>query len=161
MIRDGSRLSVESFNVQCYGFGVLQQIQIHRSLGGYACRKYDDIEQLRMAPHEIHNHDQTRIRNEIAPLGEDGREETRSPVESLPKGTTAPPPTKISRTHKPDGVALEDWQRTLRREFGERQRFILKNVGGHPLFSEFALTNLNRIVSGLGQLLSGFIGMHR
>ena len=57
------------------------------------------------------------------------------------KGKTAPTPPKISRTHKPDDVALEDWQRTLRRQFGEQQRFILKNVGGHPLFSEFVLTN--------------------
>ena len=95
------------------------------------------------------------------PLGKTGGKKPAARSKASQKGTTAPPPTKISRTHKPDGVALEDWQRTLRREFGERQRFILKNVGGHPLFSEFALTNLNRIVSGLGQLLSGFIGMHR
>ncbi len=57
------------------------------------------------------------------------------------KGKTAPLPPKISRTHKTDGVALEDWQRALRRQFGEQQPFILENVGGHPPFSEFALTN--------------------
>lgn len=68
-----------------------------------------------------------------------------SGIESVPLvktvGKTPPPQPKISRTHKPEDVALEDWQRALRRQFGEQQPFILKNVGGHPLFSEFALTN--------------------
>ena len=63
-----------------------------------------------------------------------------APPTASPKEKTAPPP-KISRTHKPDGLALEDWQRALRRQFGEQQHFILNNVGGHPLFSEFVLTN--------------------
>jgi SNF2 family DNA or RNA helicase len=48
---------------------------------------------------------------------------------------------KISRTHKPDGLSLEEWQRILRRQYGEQQDYTLKNIGGHPMFSEFLLTN--------------------
>ncbi len=38
-------------------------------------------------------------------------------------------------------MSLEAWQRALRRQFGPEQRFLLKNTGGHPLFSEFEVTN--------------------
>lgn len=38
-------------------------------------------------------------------------------------------------------MSLEAWQRALRRQFGPDQRFLLKNTGGHPLFSEFEVTN--------------------
>ncbi len=43
--------------------------------------------------------------------------------------------------HKPDDLSLEDWQRALRKQFGEQQSFILRNNGDHPIFSEFSLTN--------------------
>jgi superfamily II DNA or RNA helicase len=75
------------------------------------------------------------------PLGKTAGKKPIAWSKVSPKGKTAPLPPKISRTHKPDGVALEDWQRALRRQFGEQQPFILVNVGGHPLFPEFALTN--------------------
>jgi len=75
------------------------------------------------------------------PLGKTAGKKPIARSKASPKGQTAPLPPKISRTHKPDGVALEDWQRALRKQFGEQQPFILENVGGHPLFSEFALTN--------------------
>jgi superfamily II DNA or RNA helicase len=52
-----------------------------------------------------------------------------------------PVPPKVSRTHKPDDFTLEEWQRILRRQFGEKQDFILVNVGDDPIFSDFALTN--------------------
>src|SRR6266567_9025151 len=48
---------------------------------------------------------------------------------------------KVSRTHRPDGMALEEWQLLLRQQFAEKQDFRLENVGDHPLFSEFRLTN--------------------
>ena len=38
-------------------------------------------------------------------------------------------------------MSLEAWQRALRRQFGREQQFLLKNTGGHPLFSEFEVTN--------------------
>src|SRR5271169_1910367 len=48
---------------------------------------------------------------------------------------------KVSRTYKPEDLSLEDWQRALRKQFGEQQKFILRNNGEHPIFSEFSLTN--------------------
>src|SRR5262249_55708413 len=48
---------------------------------------------------------------------------------------------KLSRMRKPDDMSLEVWQRELRREFGRGQRFAIKNVGEHPVFSEFHVTN--------------------
>src|SRR5438132_9309606 len=48
---------------------------------------------------------------------------------------------KLSRLHKPEGMSLEDWQVELRRQFGRDQSFSLKNLGEHPFFSEFEVTN--------------------
>jgi superfamily II DNA or RNA helicase len=48
---------------------------------------------------------------------------------------------KISRTLKPEHLELEEWQRLLRKEFGQKQSFHLKNLGDHPFFSEFSVTN--------------------
>ncbi|MBI5873559.1 MAG: DEAD/DEAH box helicase [Candidatus Omnitrophica bacterium] len=48
---------------------------------------------------------------------------------------------KLSRTHKPDELTVEEWQRALRREFGVIQKFRLKNLGGEEVFSEFAVMN--------------------
>jgi superfamily II DNA or RNA helicase len=38
-------------------------------------------------------------------------------------------------------MAMAAWQTALRRQFGREQTFQLKNVGGHPVFSEFEVTN--------------------
>ncbi len=48
---------------------------------------------------------------------------------------------KLSRLRKPEGMSLEAWQTELRRQFGREQSFRLKNVGSHPVFSEFQVTN--------------------
>ncbi|NUO07725.1 MAG: DEAD/DEAH box helicase family protein [Candidatus Brocadia sp.] len=48
---------------------------------------------------------------------------------------------KISRTHKPEDLSLEEWQRILRKQYGEQQKYKLENTGSHPLFSEFKLIN--------------------
>lgn len=48
---------------------------------------------------------------------------------------------KISRTFKPEHLELEEWQRLLRKEYGQKQPFKLKNIGDHPLFSDFSVTN--------------------
>ncbi|MDA8427905.1 MAG: DEAD/DEAH box helicase [Geobacteraceae bacterium] len=62
---------------------------------------------------------------------------------SAESATTIKPPkqAKLSRTHKPEDMTLEEWQRQLRMEYGESQEFLLENRGEHPVFSEFALTN--------------------
>src|SRR5712692_8129259 len=48
---------------------------------------------------------------------------------------------KLSRLKKPEKMGLEVWQRELRRQFGREQQFLLKNVGSHPVFSDFHVTN--------------------
>jgi superfamily II DNA or RNA helicase len=48
---------------------------------------------------------------------------------------------KLSRLHKPPDLSLEEWQIQLRRQFGREQRFKLVNLGEHPVFSEFEVTN--------------------
>jgi superfamily II DNA or RNA helicase len=50
-------------------------------------------------------------------------------------------PKKISRLRKPEGMALEDWQVALRKQYAGEQSYRLKNVGGEPIFSEFEVTN--------------------
>jgi superfamily II DNA or RNA helicase len=65
------------------------------------------------------------------------------------KGATVPPAQlkrkplqpKISRTHKPEHLELEEWQRLLRKEYGQQQPFKLENQGDHPFFSTFSVTN--------------------
>jgi superfamily II DNA or RNA helicase len=48
---------------------------------------------------------------------------------------------RLSRTHKPPSMSLEDWQVELRRQFGREQKFTLFNAGDHPVFSTFRVTN--------------------
>ncbi len=48
---------------------------------------------------------------------------------------------RISRTQRPAGMTIEDWQVALRRQFGREQDFRMKNVGEHPLFSDFEVHN--------------------
>ena len=55
-----------------------------------------------------------------------------------PQGTG---PAKLSRTRRPEGMAIDEWQRALRRRFGRSQKFRLKNVGDERHFSEFVVVN--------------------
>ncbi len=48
---------------------------------------------------------------------------------------------KLSRTHKPDDMSVEQWQIALRHQFGREQESALGNLDSHPLFSEIAGTN--------------------
>jgi len=50
-------------------------------------------------------------------------------------------PARLSRMHRPPGLALESWQAELRRQFGREQRFRLTNIGGERVFSEFEVVN--------------------
>ncbi|MBI5417437.1 DEAD/DEAH box helicase [Candidatus Poribacteria bacterium] len=47
----------------------------------------------------------------------------------------------VSRTHQPDNMSLEEWQRILRKQYSQIQKYKLQNIGAHPVFSEFSLTN--------------------
>lgn len=60
-----------------------------------------------------------------------------SPKKKIPQDVDP----KVSRTLKPEDMELEEWQTRLRRQFAEGQQFQLKNVGEHPIFSEFTLSN--------------------
>ena len=48
---------------------------------------------------------------------------------------------KLSHLRRPSGMAVEEWQRGLRRQFGRVQAFKWKNLGAEPVFSEFAVEN--------------------
>jgi len=48
---------------------------------------------------------------------------------------------KVSRARKPKEMTLDQWQVALRREYGRQQNFRMENIGDHPVFSEFAVTN--------------------
>ncbi len=63
---------------------------------------------------------------------EPGAEQTQTKQRRAPK---------LSRLHKPEGMSLEDWQIELRRQFGREQNFRIENVGNHPIFSIFHVTN--------------------
>jgi superfamily II DNA or RNA helicase len=55
------------------------------------------------------------------------------------KGTSKK--ARLSRTHKPPQMSLEDWQIELRRQFGREQKFKLVNAGDHAVFSRFSVSN--------------------
>jgi len=48
---------------------------------------------------------------------------------------------EVSRTRRPEGMGLEEWQRALRRQFGARQKFGLRRTGKEALFSEYQVRN--------------------
>ena len=54
---------------------------------------------------------------------------------------TKPIKLRVPRTHKPEGLGLEEWQRILRKQYGVQQNFKLENTGDHPIFSEYLLSN--------------------
>ncbi|MDS4014468.1 MAG: DEAD/DEAH box helicase [Candidatus Accumulibacter sp.] len=51
---------------------------------------------------------------------------------------------RLSRQRKPLDLAVDDWQRGLRRQFGREQPFELENLGDEPVFSEFSVYNPSR-----------------
>ena len=50
-------------------------------------------------------------------------------------------PRRLSRTRPPTDLTIPDWQTALRRQFGREQAFSYRNLGGDPVFSEFAVHN--------------------
>ena len=49
--------------------------------------------------------------------------------------------TKIPYYRKPDNLTLEEWQIALRRQFAHKQNFTVRNIGDHPVFSDFMVYN--------------------
>ncbi len=48
---------------------------------------------------------------------------------------------KVSYYRKPADMTLEEWQVALRRQFAHKQNFKVKNIGNHPVFSDFLVHN--------------------
>ncbi len=42
---------------------------------------------------------------------------------------------------KPDNMMLEEWQIALRKQFAYKQNFTVRNIGDHPVFSDFMVYN--------------------
>jgi superfamily II DNA or RNA helicase len=49
--------------------------------------------------------------------------------------------SRLSRTRRPDQMAVADWQIGLRQQFGREQTFKVENLGAEPIFSEFRVYN--------------------
>jgi superfamily II DNA or RNA helicase len=52
-----------------------------------------------------------------------------------------PTEPRLSRQRRPQAMAVDEWQRALRRQFGREQSFEFENLGGEPVFSEFRVHN--------------------
>lgn len=63
------------------------------------------------------------------------------PKKKIKKKAKTIPNAGISYHFKPEGMSYEDWQIELRKQFGINQNFILKNIGSHPIYSDFEITN--------------------
>src|SRR5438093_4291506 len=50
---------------------------------------------------------------------------------SSPRSSSEP---RLSRTRQPDAMSVEDWQASLRRQFGREQPFVLERLGAEPEF---------------------------
>ncbi len=48
----------------------------------------------------------------------------------------------VSPLKKPDHLSLEEWQIALRRQIAQDSFFRVKNIGGHPVFSDFEVRNV-------------------
>lgn len=48
---------------------------------------------------------------------------------------------KIPYTRKPEEMSVDEWQTALRRQFAADQKFKIKNIGTHPVFSDFEVYN--------------------
>ena len=69
----------------------------------------------------------------------------RKPPTEAGKGRTGQASKKaeprLSRTRRPPGLEVADWQTALRRQFGREQSFGLENLGTEPVFSDFIVHN--------------------
>jgi SNF2 family DNA or RNA helicase len=48
---------------------------------------------------------------------------------------------KLSNTHKPEEISLDEWQIGLRKQFASDQKFKFINRGDHPVYSDFEVLN--------------------
>ena len=62
----------------------------------------------------------------------------RLPLKAKPQSAETQP---VQYHHKPSGMSLENWQIALRRQFAQTKPFGIENMGMHPVFSDFRVTN--------------------
>jgi superfamily II DNA or RNA helicase len=55
--------------------------------------------------------------------------------------TSSSRPARLSHTAKPAEMTLEEWQRNLRMNAGKTGSFLIKNIGTHPVYSDFSVRN--------------------
>ncbi|MEA1876521.1 MAG: SNF2-related protein, partial [Bacteroidota bacterium] len=48
---------------------------------------------------------------------------------------------KVPYSNKPESLSVDEWQMALRQQFAETQKFKIKNLGDHPVFSDFEVYN--------------------
>lgn len=65
-----------------------------------------------------------------------GRKRTRRTTKKRKKNVK-----KVSYHRKPEEMDLRAWQIELRRQYGQKQEFIIENTGNHPVYSEFKVAN--------------------
>src|SRR3989304_9739559 len=58
-----------------------------------------------------------------------------------PKNYKEKKTVKVPYHYKPDMMPVDVWQKELRRQFAETQNFTMKNIGNHPVFSDFEVHN--------------------
>lgn len=52
-----------------------------------------------------------------------------------------PKAPRYDRNRPPQELAVDDWQRALRRQFGREQDFVMENLGDELVFSDFRVSN--------------------
>lgn len=52
--------------------------------------------------------------------------------------------TRVPYHYKPDYLSYEEWQIALRRQFAFEQRYSIKNIGEHPVYSDFEVSSDSR-----------------
>ena len=65
---------------------------------------------------------------------------TAASKKNRPAAKAAKPP-KLSRLIRPAELSMEEWQIALRRQYGQEQNFVLRNIGDQEIFSDFEITN--------------------
>ncbi len=78
--------------------------------------------------------------NESVPVAMTGRRRT-SAKGTAPHRNGARRAERVSRHRKPADLSLEAWQIALRRQFGLEQKYRVRNMGEHPVFSEYEVVN--------------------
>ena len=55
--------------------------------------------------------------------------------------TTSQKQEKVPYYRKPENLTVDEWQAALRKQFAAEQDFEIKNIGDHPVFSDFEVFN--------------------